>query len=472
MGKCGKLLLLTAAYQIFAVGANQAIAQNAATGPNKDSPVIIGHSTPIQLAGWVHPCGRCTLCEQYGQGGGGGGGYTAPSEPPVADIAAREAYSLNEQGRAYYNNKNWKLAEQAFRAALAKTPNAPAIRHNLANTLDAQGLDYYNNKDLKRAVEAFRAATEEWPESEKIKNDYKNASDWLNLEEAEKTRQQQETLTADNMRKMLLESANKVSQSPPPTTGGLEFAGRNGAPGANPVQEASSGGLNFMQPGNAGLKVDSSVVDLRFLDPNSPIFIDPNVVKGRERTFPVQFDPETYKNANHNKGVEALKNNDPDLAVRYFEAARKERPNDPIIHNMLLLSQDIARVHQEQEARANTWILKTWGAIMYGDPVMAKFYLGRARDLAPNDKVIRSLEDWVALKNSKGYPWTFPDAATMNAFRLAGNAFFSFANRDFDVAVKNIEAAQAINPGNTYIANLARSMREAAAKQSSTNTQK
>ncbi len=59
---------------------------------------------------------------------------TAVSGPPPQEISAlqrqKEAHNLNEQGAQYYNNKQWKLAAEAFKAALEKNPDDQTIRSN------------------------------------------------------------------------------------------------------------------------------------------------------------------------------------------------------------------------------------------------------------------------------------------------------------------------------------------------------
>ena len=42
----------------------------------------------------------------------------------------KEAHELNERGSQYYKDKQWKLAAEAFKAALDKCPDDPVIQHN------------------------------------------------------------------------------------------------------------------------------------------------------------------------------------------------------------------------------------------------------------------------------------------------------------------------------------------------------
>jgi hypothetical protein len=73
------------------------------------------------------------------------------SPPPLANTAIsplltkeilvqqrqKEAHDLNEQGVQYYNNKQWKLAADAFKAAMDKNPDDQTIRRNYEHALQA-----------------------------------------------------------------------------------------------------------------------------------------------------------------------------------------------------------------------------------------------------------------------------------------------------------------------------------------------
>src|SRR5208337_1013319 len=99
----------------------------------------------------------------------------------------------------------------------------------------------------------------------------------------------------------------------------------------------------------------ANVVDLRCLglDPGKPIVVDPHIVRGQQRSFPAQVDPATFKNANYNKGFEALMRptfniKDATDAVAYFQAAQLQRPNDPLVRNGLLLALDILKARKDE----------------------------------------------------------------------------------------------------------------------------
>ncbi len=116
----GKLVLISAAYQIFAVGVISGSLM--AQAPDVGSGVcVMYHGTPP-------PSTR------------GGGGYRPPSGPSPAEIAVQQqrqdAQNLNEQGLQYWKNGRWKLAMDAFKAALDKWPDNEMIRQNLKAASD------------------------------------------------------------------------------------------------------------------------------------------------------------------------------------------------------------------------------------------------------------------------------------------------------------------------------------------------
>jgi len=219
--------------------------------------------------------------------------------------------------------------------------------------------------------------------------------------------------------------------------------------------------------GNMG----SSVVDLRCLglDPDKPIVIDPHVVRGEERVFPAQIDPATFKNANYNKGFEALMRFDAAsaaAAVEYFKQAQKERPNDPLVRNALLLAQDIHKARQQKEkddqAKAAYFTLQSYASLMMGDIINARYYIVQARQFDPSDnnaKVIESLS-----KVDLGPAGTYP--GRKDAYQLIANSLVSIYKQNYPVAIDMIEVAQRLQPEDKFIGMFLREMRkyEAAAR--------
>jgi hypothetical protein len=91
------------------------------------------------------------------------------SGPSPAEIAAQqqqqreEANKLNEKGIQYLNDHEYKLAFDAFKAALEKWPNDPAIRDNLdkASAAISSVEIEKDNADVLRKHEAFTKANED-----------------------------------------------------------------------------------------------------------------------------------------------------------------------------------------------------------------------------------------------------------------------------------------------------------------------
>ncbi len=194
-----------------------------------------------------------------------------------------------------------------------------------------------------------------------------------------------------------------------------------------------------------------SVVDLRCLglDPNEPITVDPHIARGEERAFPAQPDPETFKNASYNQGFAALMRFDAASAaeaVRHFQQAQKERPNDPLVRNGLLLAQDIYKARERKErndrAEAAYLTLQGYASLMMGDNDKARGFLAQARRLAPKDNTATFAESLA--KIDLGAEGTYP--ARRDAYRLVANGLTSIRHRNLPGALRMLEAAQRLQP--------------------------
>ena len=213
--------------------------------------------------------------------------------------------------------------------------------------------------------------------------------------------------------------------------------------------------------GNMG----SPVVDLRCLglDPNKPITVDPHVVRGQERVFPAQIDPATFENANYNKGFEALMRFDvasAASAVEYFKQAQKERPDDPLVRNGLLLAQDILKARQQKEkddqAKASYFILQSYASMMMGDVVNARHYATQARQFDPsnnNAKFVESLSK-VNLESAATNP------GRKEAYQLVASSLVSIYKQHYPVALDLLEAAQRLQPQDQFIGMFLQEMRK------------
>jgi len=259
MKQCGKVLLATAAYQIVAVGMCQAQPQTPPvdSGQNKLSlsaapDQSLSPSVPqvLQFASSVPDVGpgRCVNPRSPPSGGSSGySGYTTPSYtgPSAAELAAQqrrqEATKLNQQGIAYWNNRQWHLAADAFKAALEKNPTSTVIRSNYEKALAEA-----------RSEDAAK--------------------------EAERKRQQQETAAAQNMRRILQQSGSQIG-STAPAGSGLDFMRQGSGSGSPDKQQAGgtetgqkpTGGLDFMKPGDRSASLSGAK---KALDQANTINID------------------------------------------------------------------------------------------------------------------------------------------------------------------------------------------------------
>lgn len=119
-------------------------------------------------------------CPYLGGGSTDGGTYVAPPSP--AEIAAQQAYALNEDGISAMNAGNYARAEQLFDQASKKTPYDATIAGNLkaARNLQRfqavfpQGVDALKSQNYAEAIRYFEQADSIIPNSPTIQK-------WLEL---------------------------------------------------------------------------------------------------------------------------------------------------------------------------------------------------------------------------------------------------------------------------------------------------
>jgi len=208
----------------------------------------------------------------------------------------------------------------------------------------------------------------------------------------------------------------------------------------------------------------ASVVDLRCLglDTDKPIAVDPHVVRGKERAFPAQIDPATFENVNYNKGFAALKRFDvasAAQAVKYFEQARKERPNDPMVRNGLYLAQDIHKARKQKEkddkAKASYFILQSYASMMMGETLVARDYIAQARQYDPSNTTAKFVQSLVNVE--MGESATYPERK--EAYQLVSGGLVSIYKRHYPVAIDLLEAARRLQPEDKFIGMFIREMR-------------
>jgi hypothetical protein len=236
---------------------------------------------------------------------------------------------------------------------------------------------------------------------------------------------------------------------------------------------AGAGGLKDLGDTSPGLKdaphdespackwggLGTSVVDLRCLglDPDKPIAIDPHMVRGQQRAFPAQIDPATFKNANYNKGYEALMRTtfsvkDAMDAVAYFKAAQLQRPNDPMVRNGLLLAQDILKGRQQKEQedkqRAMQSLYHGLAALATGDPATASDSVRRAGKLDPGNPVIAP---WNLALTEMSAIFKAPGQDIKPVEKMVGNALLSEYFGDYAAEVSELKMAKSMAPENMYV---------------------
>lgn len=207
---------------------------------------------------------------------------------------------------------------------------------------------------------------------------------------------------------------------------------------------------------------DSSIVDLRHLDPNKPITVDPNVVKGKERKIPVQVMEKTLNNENYIKGFDAVKAGNHSLATKYFRRALAELPDDVMVRNALGLAEDLDKMHKEKETgdtsnMANREAYKGYQAMLDHDYDTAIKYYESAAKIDPNNK--RHRDDVTFLQGVKtGVQIGIEKAKTSEekvlaekAWKLYDNAYIATTRGDYDTAVSLLEGALSMSPLNKGI---------------------
>ena len=204
--------------------------------------------------------------------------------------------------------------------------------------------------------------------------------------------------------------------------------------------------------------VDASVVDLRHLDPDRPIVVDPNVVKGKPRVFPAQVPLKTLENPNYKKGFESLMAGTPLVALSYFNEAKKELPGDLMVGHALGLTQDIIKARREKaesdiERRALEESVRGYAVLQAGDLETAMACYSRASGLMPLDQsyydeshaLIRQLYE--ANLATGGPKSAQQKAQKMKAREVARGSILALQRGDCAGAARILKAALVLSPG-------------------------
>lgn len=208
--------------------------------------------------------------------------------------------------------------------------------------------------------------------------------------------------------------------------------------------------IGFKETGDSSSQ-DSSVVDLRHLDPNKPITVDPNVVKGKERKMPVQVSDKALSNENYNKGFAAILANDHSAAVQYFKKAEAELPTDDIlVKNALGLAEALAKEQNLAYKEAAKGVLTA----LDGDYDTAIKHLESALKIDPDNqsfrenlKYIEGLKKGIAI-GSRIANASSEKALKEKAWKIADQSLAALFRKDYNSAILILEAAHTVDPAN------------------------
>jgi Flp pilus assembly protein TadD len=225
--------------------------------------------------------------------------------------------------------------------------------------------------------------------------------------------------------------------------------GRDAVGSLSPMETTAGTAAPGAQAAPAGsTPVDSSVVDLRHLDPDRPIVVDPNIPKGRPRRIAAQASVETLSNPSYLQGFDALRRGDPAAAIKSFQEALRARPEDPLVRNALGLAEDVLKARQQKQERRAQALHEVSGAIhalRENDMPTALERARRAHQLQPEDLGIRDGLNLIegmyieasASRERPGYTV---------ASRMAGQSLSAVARADYEGAVQILREAHRLDP--------------------------
>ena len=231
-------------------------------------------------------------CGYRGGGGGGGGGYVAPAPyipppPSPAEIAARQARPINDNGIRAEKAGNYDLAVTLFEQAVRLSPNDAVLvnnlRHARAQVIDQQGLQAANAGNSALALSLFEQAWRMLPSDHSydvgratLKKNIQQARARLQEQEGREKQLQQDKVAAGNMQQTIQGLAQSLSTAPP--SAGLDFNGAK--PGNNAT---ASSGLPFMasNPATTGNPAQVS----NSTPPDNAVQLNPGAKSDEAQTF-------------------------------------------------------------------------------------------------------------------------------------------------------------------------------------------
>jgi hypothetical protein len=169
-------------------------------------------------------------------------------------IAARQAYAVNEEGLADYDKENWTDAEAAFRECLQLKPGDAVYLRNLALTEWHEARDAYKKDDLATALKYLQLALVNDPPSDKknnevIRSDIALVEGKIDAAQREHQRIEQNKKTAGDMHQSIQTLAQSLTAAP--SSGGLDF---KDSKAAGTAETGDTQGLDFKDSNAATLR--------------------------------------------------------------------------------------------------------------------------------------------------------------------------------------------------------------------------
>jgi hypothetical protein len=244
-------------------------------------------------------------------------GILSLNSPAQIDFSPLHSSGFGKRGSEYNvppppsgNNNNPSEASPEDAAAQQRRQDA--------QDLNKQGIQFWNNGQWKLATNAFNAALEKWPDNETIRQNLKIASDKVAEKEAQKKRDQQAEF--EKNKNEILSSMKGIGTD-------SEFGGLKGiSPGENTglkdIADSGFGGLKPLPVANT----DPMVVDARNVPTGLPKFVEDSI-------------PHTPAGDRVRKGLEAIQTHDWKVARAWFQDALNRQPGDPGLLRLVDLAQ-------------------------------------------------------------------------------------------------------------------------------------
>lgn len=152
--------------------------------------------------------------------------YIPPPPPSPEQIAAQQAYALNQQGTTAYDAGNWAAAEVLFKQVLEKTPNNAVSLRNLAMAQYHQGRSAYEQGNYTVALNYLQQGLKNCPATDSqciqaLGEDVSAAQNKIAEAQRAQAKLEQDKIAAANMQQGIQTLAQSLSAAP--SSDGLDF---------------------------------------------------------------------------------------------------------------------------------------------------------------------------------------------------------------------------------------------------------